>query len=95
MNLEAIHMGYPEQQSVILRLDPVSKIVYVNADPKMVPSSAVKCRASFDSLADRADFMNALEHNYTIYMNDDNTLAAGIGISTFTHHPKSGRAQTK
>lgn len=84
-------MGYPEQQSIILHLDPVSKIVYVNADPKLVPSSAVKCRASFDSIADRGNFMNAIEHNYTIYTNDDNTLAVEIGLTTFTQHPKTGR----
>jgi hypothetical protein len=88
-------MGYPEQQSIVLHLDPVSKIVYVNVEPTMIPKSAVKCRASFDSLGDRANFLNALERSYTIYMNDDNNLAADIGITTFTHHPKTGTSQFK
>ncbi len=88
-------MGYPEAQSIILHLDPVSKIVYVNADPKLVPTGAVKCRASFDSLADRAAFMNALERNYTIYTSDDNALAAEIGLTTFTKHLRTARTQIK
>lgn len=88
-------MGYPESQSVILHLDPVSRIVYVNADPKLAPKSAVKCHAFFDSVADRKSFISALERNYTLYMNDDNSLAADIGVTTFTRHPKTGQTQTK
>ncbi|MCE5231108.1 hypothetical protein LLG95_16145 [bacterium] len=88
-------MGYPEQQSIVLHLDPVSKIVYVNAEPKLIPKSAAKCRASFDSLADRTNFLSALSHGYTIYMSDDNSLAADIGLTTFTRRPRTGMAQIK
>lgn len=84
-------MGYPEPNSVILHLDPVARILYVNAEARLIPKTAVKCRALFDSAADLGDFIKALERHYTLYMSDDNALAADIGVTTFTRHPRARR----